>query len=258
MWGKIVISRIHGCGFLHPSLNITAVRDIIDKTTLKEYTMSLYVCGDTHGDADIRKLTTKRFDHRGMTRQDYVLICGDFGGVWDLGSGDDYIIRWFEGKPWTTLFVDGNHENHDVLDAMPVTEWMGGKIHRVSKHIIHLMRGQVYTLDGHTVFTMGGASSHDRQYRREGVNWWARELPAEAEFAEARENLASHGNRVDYVFTHAAPTPIHSQVYEPDRLTDFLGELEIDFGHWYFGHYHQDAELDGKYSALFDRVVRLW
>ena len=44
------------------------------------------------------------------------IICGDFGGIWDK-SGDSkkeaMILNQLECKSYTTLFVDGNHENFD-------------------------------------------------------------------------------------------------------------------------------------------------
>ena len=46
------------------------------------------------------------------------------------------------------VFIDGNHENYDRLSAYPVTEWRGGKVHRIADNILHLMRGQVFEIDG--------------------------------------------------------------------------------------------------------------
>ena len=57
--------------------------------------------------------------------------------------------------------MDGNHENFDLLNAYPGKEWRGGRVHEVRPHVLHLMRGQVYVIDGLTWFTMGGAASHD-------------------------------------------------------------------------------------------------
>lgn len=49
------------------------------------------------------------------------------------------------------------------LNEMPIEYWNGGKIHRVRPSVIHLMRGQVFNLQGKMFFTFGGASSHDIQ-----------------------------------------------------------------------------------------------
>lgn len=224
--------------------------------------MSLYVCGDTHGGEDIHKISSKCFPARHLTKNDYLLVCGDFGVVMDQSATDFYLRRWYRDKPWTTLFVDGNHENHDLLATYPISEWNGGKVQFISDSIIHLMRGQVYEIDGHKLFTMGDASSHDRQFRKTGVSWWAGEMPTAAELSEARANLLAHGNCVDYIITHCAGGRIQDQLrpyYEKNELTAFFDELEkIDYRHWYFGHYHLDQEIDEKHTVLFHRVVQLW
>lgn len=69
------------------------------------------------------------------------------------------------------LFVDGNHENHDLLDALAVSHWNGGRAHVLPgrPHVIHLMRGQFYEVpDRGRWFVMGGARSQDREWRIEG------------------------------------------------------------------------------------------
>ena len=98
-----------------------------------------------------------------MGRGDYVIITGDFGGVWDNSPRETYWLDWLEEKPFTTLFVDGNHENFDRLGELPVHQCQGGKVHYIRPHVLHLMRGQVFEIGGVTFFTMGGAASHDIQ-----------------------------------------------------------------------------------------------
>ena len=76
----------------------------------------IILTGDTH--ADFRRFNTKNFPiQRQMTKEDYVIICGDFGGIWDAGGEskeERYWLDWFESRSYTLLFVDGNHENFDV------------------------------------------------------------------------------------------------------------------------------------------------
>ncbi|MBR2045937.1 MAG: metallophosphoesterase [Agathobacter sp.] len=99
----------------------------------------IYITGDCH--ADFRKLNTENFlEQKEMTKEDYVIICGDFGAVWmrDLeGEQEKWWMDWLENKPFTTLFVDGNHENFDRLYNYPVEEWMGGKVHKIRPSVIH-------------------------------------------------------------------------------------------------------------------------
>ena len=104
----------------------------------------IYVTGDLHGTAERgrNRLSARCWPQgRDLTRGDVVIVAGDFGYVWDGGAVDAYWLKWLEGKPWTTCFVDGNHENHALLASMPVREWNGGRVHEAMPHVLHLMRG---------------------------------------------------------------------------------------------------------------------
>ena len=225
-----------------------------------------FITGDTHGELDRKKIGTRYFpEQKELTKNDYLLIAGDFGCVWSLDNTDKYLIKEYEQRRFTTLFIDGNHENHDALDAYPVEIWNGGKIHRISDTVIHLMRGQVYNVDGVKFFAMGGAESTDKQYRREGKTWWAREMPSPEEYEEAMANLAANDFDVDYVITHCAPEAVISMAdnvfaRRPNELTDFLTRLITIYGirykGWYHGHYHKDLDM-GKIHCLYNRVIEL-
>lgn len=116
-------------------------------------------------------------------------------------------------------------------------------MHRISDSILHLMRGQIFNIQGKTFFTMGGAESRDKKLRVEGKNIWQQELPNDEEYAEALANLEKCGYKVDYVITHCAPTDIECEAelgiynyndklasclygYSENRLTEFLREIE--------------------------------
>ena len=94
-----------------------------------------------------------------LSREDFVIICGDFGLVWQDCAEERRWLNWLEEKPWTTLWVDGNHENFDRLHTYPATEWHGGKIQKIMPHVFHLCRGQIFQLENRRIFTMGGAGS---------------------------------------------------------------------------------------------------
>lgn len=173
------------------------------------------------------------------------------------------MANYLEEEPFTTLFIDGNHENHRMLNAMPMTEWNGGKVHEVRPHVLHLMRRQVIRLNEMTFFTMGGAASHDIEdgildprapdflymrsananFRVLGKSWWPEEMPSDEEYVETERNLNKAGWQVDCVLTHCAPTSIVRRLNrngETNRLTDFLENVRdrCKFGYWFMGHYH--------------------
>lgn len=225
----------------------------------------IYLTGDTHGTIEIGKLSRANLAVERVEpgEGDFVIILGDFGLVFapDGQSAEErWWLKWLDEKPWTTLFVDGNHENFARLNALPEEEWRGGRVHRVSESVLHLMRGQIFEIDGRSFFTMGGAASHDRQFRKEGRSWWPEELPSEKELARADAALDTRERQVDYVLTHCAPTLVQGRInptFLPDRLTEYLQHVRdtTAFHRWYFGHYHIDREYDDGFCALYDCVI---
>ena len=223
----------------------------------------IYVTGDTHIPVDIQKFSTKRFpQQKEMNKNDYVIICGDFGGVCDRSNEEKYWIKWLKKKNFTTLFIDGNHENFDMLKYLPVVDFGGDSVHMVDDTIYHLMRGKVYTIDNKKIFTFGGASSHDKKFRIENKNWWQEELPEIYEIEEAEKNLDLVDWNVDYVITHCASNSVQKNLknhYDENVLTDFFEQLQrkLSYKKWFFGHYHLDKEFDKKHICVFDNIITL-
>ena len=226
--------------------------------------MGVLVTGDLHGPTDIHKLSASQFPlGRTLTKDDYLIVAGDFGLVWNFGAEELWWRDWLENRPWTTLFVDGNHENHEALSSMPVTEWHGGLVHRVSPSVIHLMRGEVFDLDGSSVFVMGGGTSVDRAWRVPGESWWPQEMPSDEEYARCEAALEANGWQVDYVLTHDAPsrfldfTALASG--ETNQLHSFLDKilLKLTYDKWFFGCYHKDTQLSTKSRCVFCDVISM-
>ena len=222
----------------------------------------IFVTGDVHCPHDIKKLNMKSWpEQKDLTRNDYLIVCGDMGIVWEGNDREDrYWQEWFEAKPYTTLFVDGNHENHVKLNNYLVEEWKGGKVHKIKPHVYHLMRGQVYDIDGTKVFAMGGAASRDKEYRTEGRDWWPEEMPSNTDYCEAIENLEQNNWQVNLVVSHCAADSLQKELaywYEHDKLTNFFEAViksDVKYDRWYFGHYHVDADLDEKHHAIYQDI----
>lgn len=166
--------------------------------------MAIYITGDTHGaheigfhsvDGYMSRLNTEAFpEQKEMTKDDMVIICGDFGGVWKTDrrttkepASEKSDLDWLEGRPFTTLFVPGNHENYDRLtgckneklleswfyskmpetekeklrEGYPRKEWHGGYVRELRPSVLMLERGYVFDLNGFSCFAFGGAASHD-------------------------------------------------------------------------------------------------
>jgi DNA repair exonuclease SbcCD nuclease subunit len=219
-----------------------------------------YITGDTHGDRD-QILATIAGNK--LTKGDRLFICGDFGFIWapeTAKDNEDKFLDKLNDLGIEILFVDGNHENFDRLFAFPVSQKYGGQVSLIRDNIVYLHRGQVFTIDGKTIFTMGGGISIDRKYRRKGESWWPQELASEEEEQVARFNLDRYHWKVNYVITHAAPLQAYSFLLSAmqgsynteycdlklDTLADegrFLSLVhsKLTFDEWHFGHFHQDS-----------------
>lgn len=233
----------------------------------------IFVTGDTHG--EFERFSSKNFpEGRDLTKDDYVIIAGDFGGIWDVNRPSDrekYWMGWLSKKPWTTLFVDGNHENFDRLDSLPVEERFGapvGVTHSIHP-IYHLKRGYVYNIDGRKIFTFGGGYSIDIMRRSPHVSWWPRELPSHDEYNRGLQNLKDNGNKVDYVITHSCSMSdfdkmsqifdmIHKEGDPEKQLRNYLDIVQshVEYERWFCGHFHVQIKIE-KTQFLYHKIVQL-
>ena len=245
----------------------------------------IIVTGDIHGNP-FQRLNLENFpEGKTFTKEDYVIILGDFGLVWDDSAMEHSCLDWLENKPWTTLFIDGNHENYDLLNKFPIEEWGGGRVQKIRSSVIHLLRGEVYDIGGYKFLAMGGARSHDIQdgilevgdprikiwkkddfklFRINHISWWEEEIPNEEERKNALKNLAENDYKVDYILTHEAPSSdvvlMDHLLYHPDEYSKWL-EMEIrqkvKYKKWFFGHYHFNLDVNEKETCLFERRIRI-
>lgn len=168
-----------------------------------------------------------------------------------------------DNKPYETLFVDGNHENHDFLDRQRITEKFGGKVNQLSSKITHLRRGEIYTINGKKVWVFGGATSVDRDIRTEKLNWWPREVASYAEMNHGIDNLKAIGNKVDYIITHTPPESVIDRLFGNSidcpvaKYLDYIMST-VKYERWYCGHMHIDRYMeDIKLQLLYNSIVKL-
>lgn len=183
--------------------------------------MTVYVTGDVHGGADMQKLRDWDLGES-LTSDDYLIIAGDFGFPWDFSAEECADIAWLESRPYTVLFVDGNHERFDHWAERPMELWHGGLTQRLSdtSPIRRLTRGEVFELDGSTIFTMGGATSVDKEYRIPYSSWWPQELPDERNLRRRGQSSTAWVGRS----TMRSPIPAPRACFRP-RFTRHLAGI---------------------------------
>lgn len=127
-------------------------------------------------------------------------------------------------------FIRGNHDSPEDCSRHPY--WVpDGAVH-------------------HGIFCVGGASSIDRAYRTEGIDWWPDE---ELGQLELNEIVADYSElKPSVVVTHECPESVADQLMAAFNKTKFEDRsrtrqaLEVMLYHhqpklWVFGHWHHSA-----------------
>lgn len=159
--------------------------------------MIISFAGDWHGNFPY---TRKALNYASKNGSDVVVHVGDFG-VW---APYNYIRAVGDEAARLNLqvfFVDGNHEDHPWLNAQPIREDGFRVLH---DNVAHIPRGTVWDWDGVTFMGLGGAHSVDRQWRRDGVEWFREETLTYGQAFKA----ATVSQDIDIMITHDCPAGV--------------------------------------------------
>lgn len=184
----------------------------------------------------------------------------------------------------------------DGIQAEWDGEWNRGLVHEVRPHVLHLIRGQVFTIEGERIFVFGGASSHDighrildpksdpgwkekwRQLEKDGIwdfrikslSWWPQESfvymdpeDVSKQKEEAYQKLNACGWKIRYVVSHELPSSdvalLGNGYFRPDAHSMFLEEIrqKLDYFRWFGGHYHMDKQITERDAVLYEQIIRI-
>lgn len=224
--------------------------------------ITVYVTGDMHG--NLERLYDKGM--RKLKSGDVLIICGDFGYIYSGGKTEQKVIDYLASRRFVTAFVDGTHDNMQVINRSRITYWHGGMVHRIKGNLIHLMRGQIFNIEGNSFFTFGGGESTDKDMRLDSGNWWREEEPTPSEMAEGAKRLDDAGCQVDYIITHEPPSLVKSAILmrrgDSDRVNKLNGYLEeigrsCKFKTWYFGSLHEDRVITEHHTCIFKNTIAI-
>lgn len=224
--------------------------------------MATFLKGDIHGNLFEIIDFINRFN---LGKNDNIIILGDCGIAWrkDKKDLDQNIKLWNEcGNGVKLYFIDGNHENFNILNSLPIENNMG----KIADNIYHLRRGQVYEFENKKILVCGGADSIDKYRRIENFTWWKEEAISQ----ETIDDIPA--GHYDYVLTHCCPRSVFEknriylstlQFLDENKINhsseDMLEQLKnkITFDHWFFGHYHINRNLDEKFTCLFEDFMEV-
>ncbi len=219
----------------------------------------LYITGDLHGDVSRLAHTRK------LKKGDTLLVLGDFGVLWYGDKRDERTLKWLKRRKYTILFLDGVHENYNLLDAVEETEYGGAPAGKLADNIFHLLRGEIYKIEGKTVFAFGGGDAENEWEFRTDTHS-EREMPSGDDMSRGYENLAALGNKVDIMATHSPSGKANGYFAarhgENARLRGvhvYLNRLEdiVTFDHWYFGSLHADRPCGSRHTAVFEEILKV-
>lgn len=240
--------------------------------------MRIFLTGDTHGIGGFRRFDLfNRLVGSGLIKEDYLVVLGDFGcpfnNTTDVYNYQNEIkaLEKLSEMSWTTLFVDGNHENFTNLKNLPEVEFLGGKAGQFVTEdkklsIYHLKRGEIYNFEGMKAFCFGGAFSIDRSMRILGHSYWEEEEASYQEISYAENKLDSVNWQVDLVLTHTGPTSLTREAWYrdqreeiKDRTADWFDNVyrKLNFDQWFFGHHHRNSRLNSKLTCLYYKIVEV-
>ena len=193
----------------------------------------VFITGDVHYPKHFKHI--RRFPRwcKDLTKNDVLIVCGDLGIIWSYDPDQNQEgINKFQELPCTVCFVDGNHENHLVLNNLPKINKFSSKVRKISDSVFYLIRGNVYKINGKKIFAYGGGHSYDKHRRLENINWWPNEIPGINDQMNAIKNLAIHDWKVDYIVTH---TPSEKDIKTINSKEDF-----------YFSNFQDNPETNHR------------
>jgi predicted phosphodiesterase len=232
----------------------------------------MIITGDCHG--KFHKLNNNHIRQANNDEfPEHVLVAGDFGLVWSNASYFDkeeqYWTKWFNEKPYETLVCLGNHENYERIYRLSIVEKYGAPMYQLSDKIFFFQHGNIYRIEEKDVFVYGGATSVDKEQRRNRITWWHEEVPNYESEKRAFNTLSNSNRRVNIVLTHTAPSiaidALDKDLFVEDREDHVVKALDAMLEYipktatWYCGHLHEDEDrlVDGlQFRFLYDRLIK--
>lgn len=216
----------------------------------------IYVTGDMHGDLTRLKAPKARKIRRG----DSLIVCGDFGFVWDASQTEINCLKWLSNRDYDILFVEGAHENYELLVKYPIVDFKGGKARQISKNIYQLLRGYVFTIEEKKVFAFGGGDDETMDLYDLPETPDFKRLPSDEECSAALSNLEKCGNEVDYFVTYDVGFKMRSLLMLDSNIFNSLHTFLEQAGKqckaqkWFFGRYHMDRIIPPRYYGVYSGI----
>ena len=213
----------------------------------------IYITGDTHGDIEV--FSERRLGH--LKKGDTLIITGDFGFIWDNSKEEIKNLKKLAKKKYDILFVEGTHENFERLKEFEEVKLHEGTARKIADNIYCLNRGELYLIEDHTIFALGGGLSPEADETEASPS-----LPTDEELEYAVVNIEEQRHRVDIIITHEAPASVKRMINRGASINDlniFLDTVmhNTRYQKWYFGSLHEDRQISPHLISVFEEVHKI-
>jgi hypothetical protein len=177
--------------------------------------VKVLLCGDLHGNWRSLQQAFSQAFHRGC---EAIVQVGDFGFGWALDEEGRcaFSMRASEYAQESGVhlyWIDGNHENFDLLDTMPRDE--NGHV-QIAPGVTYLSRGSNLVIGNTTFRAFGGAYSVDVGYRTIHKSWWPQETVTDEDVQRSIDN-----GPADIFLSHDAPTGVQDTAGLRRKLSEW-------------------------------------
>ena len=192
-----------------------------------------------------------------IKKEDYVVLLGN------IGYPNEETIKYLTTFPFTTLFLEGLSDNTNKLYKLEEIDWNGGKVHKIADNVLHLIRCNLYTIEGKTIFAIGGDVTYNRDMLRRDIDYYTKECPSKDELDEAVKVLTTAAYKVNYILSTIPDSRTMLQFdsnLHPNDLSNWMFDMsnKVIYDRWYFGQYPEVIDRDfDKCTGIGDGIIPL-
>ena len=207
-----------------------------------------------------------------------LFICGDFTDNRKDTAPDEpmKLPDYMKKLPYPVFFIDGNHEDYDVLKRLPqISESEKEMIFQTSgcavdakntkkaaDGVYYLNRGSICKIDGFSILLIGGSTTGPGYKKNHPDIWQPDEDLTDEDKNRIETGLQEQKNNVDFVFTHTVPTCM-VKAWFPEKDLSVTNEIlehvwrTVSYRHWLFGHFHEDTDYPENFHCLYNDIILL-
>ena len=219
----------------------------------------IFITGDKHGQLYpfLHNSAFKR-----IKKSDTLIICGDFGFLWDKSIKEYKNLKWLSKRRYTIAFIDGCNDNMNIINQYPASVWNGGNVRFISKNIIYLMQGELFNIEGKKVLAFGGGFNENISEDFDVNNWWPENFQTKRYVDNVIKNIEKANGEFNIIISHETPSSLtpcmENRLKGSSAINHILEQIRIHskFKRWFFGKYHVDRQIPPRYYALFEKVIK--